>query len=283
MKLRDLNNIVIIGRGKVGQSLTQLFRSLGYKVDNIGHSKPEQMAAVANADITLICVNDGSIQTVCQALTKSFKTGSVVAHCSGTLDSSILSSAEQQGCAVASCHPLNTFPNITLSLQRFATIKHGSYLYAEGDQAALNILLPLFEHAGFNNTCIERQAKPLYHAACVFACNYLSSLMDMSLETATKAGLEKEPFWLSLQPLIQSTLENISANGSAGALSGPIARGDSEIVKSHMNALAEHSDSLKTSYADLGLRALEIAIEKGELSDDDVELLRSVLSGREAS
>jgi predicted short-subunit dehydrogenase-like oxidoreductase (DUF2520 family) len=83
--------------------------------------------------------------------------------------------------------------------------------------------------------------------------------------------------------LIQSTLENISANGSAGALSGPIARGDSEIVKSHMNALAEHSDSLKTSYADLGLRALQIAIEKGELSDDDVELLRSVLSGREAS
>ena len=282
MSLRDLNNIVIIGRGKVGQSLTQLFRPLDYKVDNIGRSTPKQIAAVANADITLICVNDDSIQTVCQALSNSFKTGSVVAHCSGALDSSILSSAQQQGCTVASCHPLNTFPNITLSLQRFATTKHGSYLYAEGDQAALSTLLPLFEQAGFINTQIDRQAKPLYHAACVFACNYLSSLMDMSLETATKAGLEKEPFWLSLQPLIQSTLENIGENGTAGALSGPIARGDSATVKSHINALAEQSDSLKISYADLGLRALQIAVEKGELSDDDIQRLRSVLGDREA-
>ena len=282
MSLRDLNNIVIIGRGKVGQSLTQLFRSLDYNVNNIGRSKPEQMAAVANADITLICVNDESIQTVCQTLAKSFKTGSVVAHCSGALDSSILSSAEQQGCAVASCHPLNTFPNITLSLQRFATTEHGSYLYAEGDQAALSTLLPLFENAGFINTQINREAKPLYHAACVFACNYLSSLMDMSLETAAKAGLESKPFWLSLQPLIQSTLENISDHGTAGALSGPIARGDSATVKSHINALAEQSDSLKISYADLGLRALQIAIEKGELCDADIQRLRSVLGDREA-
>jgi len=282
MSLKNLSNIVIIGRGKVGQSLTQLFSSLDYRVDNIGRSKSKQTAAVANADITLICVNDGAIQTVCQALAKSFKTGSVVAHCSGALDSSILSSAQQQGCAVASCHPLNTFPNITLSLQRFATTKHGSYLYAEGDQAALSTLLPLFEHAGFINTQIDRQSKPLYHAACVFACNYLSSLMDMSLETAAKAGLEKEPFWLSLQPLIQSTLENISAHGTAGALSGPISRGDNETVESHMRALAEHSDSLQISYADLGLRALKIAIENGELSDDDVDRLRAVLNIRDA-
>jgi predicted short-subunit dehydrogenase-like oxidoreductase (DUF2520 family) len=277
MSQRDLNNIVIIGRGKVGQSLTQLFSSLDYKVDNIGRSTLKQIAAVANADITLICVNDGSIQSVCQSLTKRFKTGSVVAHCSGALDSSILSSAQQQGCAIASCHPLNTFPTLSLSLQRFATTEHGSYLYAEGDQAALNILLPLFERAGFINTQIDREAKPLYHAACVFACNYLSSLMDMSLETATKAGLEKEPFWLSIQPLVQSTLENIGENGTAGALSGPIARGDSATVESHMRSLAEHSDSLKISYADLGLRALKIAVEKGELSDADIERLKSVL------
>ncbi|MBL4671614.1 MAG: DUF2520 domain-containing protein [Arenicella sp.] len=282
MSLTKLNNIVIIGRGKVGQSLTQLFRSLDYTVDNIGRTTSEQIAAVANADITLICVNDGSIERVCQALAKSFKTGSVVGHCSGALDSAILSSAQQRECAIASCHPLNTFPNISLALQRFATTEHGSYMYSEGDQAALSTLLPLFEQAGFNNMRIDRHTKPLYHAACVFACNYLSSLMDMSLETAAKAGLEKESFWLSLQPLIQSTLENISEHGTAGALSGPIARGDSATIESHMRALVEHSDSLKISYADLGLRALQIAVKKGELSDGDVERLRCVLGDREA-
>jgi predicted short-subunit dehydrogenase-like oxidoreductase (DUF2520 family) len=281
MRPSEPNSIVIIGRGKVGQSLTQLFASLNYKVVNIGREKSEQIAAVADADITLICVSDGSIQNVCEGLANSFKKDSVVAHCSGALDSSILNSAKQSGCAVASCHPLNTFPNISLSLQRFASTNHGSYMYAEGGLNALNTLTPLFEHAGFNNTCIHREAKPLYHAACVFACNYLSSLMDMSLEAATKAGLEKEPFWRSLQPLIQSTLENISEHGTTGALSGPIARGDSATVEAHMRALSEHSNSLKTSYADLGLRALEIALQKGELSGNDIKRLRLALGDHE--
>jgi predicted short-subunit dehydrogenase-like oxidoreductase (DUF2520 family) len=277
MNLSEPNNIAIIGKGKVGQSLAQLFASLNHNVVNIGRRKSEQIAAVADADITLICVSDEAIQSVCERLANSVKKDSVVAHCSGALDSSILSLAKQRGCSVASCHPLNTFPSISVSLQRFANTKHGSYMYAEGEQDALNTLLPLFENAGFNNTCINREAKPLYHAACVFACNYLSSLMDMSLEAAAKAGLEKESFWRSLQPLVQSTIENINQHGTTGALSGPIARGDSTTVEAHMHALAEHSESLKVSYADLGLRALEIAIRKGELSADDIERLRAVL------
>ncbi|MFT6407912.1 MAG: putative short-subunit dehydrogenase-like oxidoreductase (DUF2520 family) [Arenicella sp.] len=272
--------MVIIGRGKVGQSLSQLFTLLDYQVDNVGRNRSKQVAAVIEADITVICVDDGSIEGVCEALASSFKKGSIVCHCSGALDSSILKSARQRDCLVASCHPLNTFPSISLSLQRFASTSHNSYMYCEGDAAALSVLLPLFERTGFNNMCIQRQAKPLYHAACVFASNYLISLMDMSLEAASKAGLEKQSFWLSLQPLIQSTIENITANGTAGALSGPIARGDHATVKSHTLALDEHSDSLKLSYAELGMRALEIAIESGQLSADDIERLRSALDTR---
>ena len=272
-----MNTIAIIGHGKVGQSLTQLLSSLGYKVDNIGRDRAKQITAVANADITLICVDDGSIQGACEALAASFKVGSVVGHCSGSLDSSILKSAQRRGCSVASCHPLNTFPDIELSLQRFASTDHGSYMYSEGDADALSVLLDIFEHAGFNNTCIEREAKPLYHAACVFACNYLTSLVDMSLETASDAGLNKQSFWMSLQPLIQSTLENITANGTVGALSGPIARGDHATVERHMLALGQRSESLTSSYADLGLTALEIAIKKGELSNGDIARLKLAL------
>ena len=273
-----LANIVIIGQGKVGQSLTQLFAQLGYSVSNIGRSKADQESAVGQADILFLCVDDGSIEQLCTQLAPNLAKGCVVSHCSGALDSMVLSSASKAGCAIASTHPLNTFPNLDDSLSLFSSKHHGSYLYAEGDANALGTLQPLFEEAGFVSLTIKREAKPLYHAACVFACNYLTSLMDMSLESADAAGLDRDQFWKSLQPLIQTTLANIGNQGVTESLSGPIARGDQATVESHIRSLDEHSSSLKNSYIDLGLRALEIAVKKNELSDEQLDSLRKTLN-----
>lgn len=270
-------SIVIIGKGKVGQSLAQLFAAQGLNVTLVGRSFIEQQNACRQADITLITVNDGNIQRVCEALSNSFKTASVVAHCSGALSSSVLNSVKKNNCYTASAHPLNTFPSIEVSLETFKTDKHGSYLYAEGEQTALETLLPIFTVSGFKAQTIESQAKPLYHAACVFACNYLNSLMDMSLSTAEAAGLQRESFWDSLQPLVQATLSNISQQGTAKALSGPIARGDVQTITTHLHELEGVSKQLENSYADLGLRALELAIENNELSDEKVQKIKALL------
>lgn len=270
-------NIVIIGKGKVGQSLAQLFSAQGVQVTLVGRSFIEQQQACREADISLLTVNDGNIQRVCDALANSFKSGSVVAHCSGALSSSTLDSAKKSNCLTASTHPLNTFSSIETSLKTFANEQHGSYLYAEGEEAALEKLLPLFAESGFKTQTIESQAKPLYHAACVFACNYLNSLMEMSLSTAEAAGLERTEFWNSLQPLVQATLSNISQQGTAKALSGPIARGDVETVSAHLLELEDVSKPLKNSYADLGLMALELAIKNGELNDGNIRKIEELL------
>jgi len=269
--------IVIVGRGKVGQGLTQLFKLLNYQVINVGRSIPDQLTAIKHAHFVFLCVNDASITSACEQLAPNLPKGCIVSHCSGALDSSVLKPAQQRGCATASTHPLNTFPNLASSLSLLSSLDHGSYLYAEGDPLALTSLLPLFDAAGFVSLAIERQAKPLYHAACVFACNYLTSLMDMSLETASKAGLEREQFWNSLQPIIQSTIDNISHGGVRQALSGPIARGDTATLETHLHALDHVSTDLKSSYADLGVRALEIAIRKKELSDNEINSIRRIL------
>ena len=150
-------------------------------------------------------------------------------------------------------------------------------MYAEGQANALDQLLPLFVAAGFKTATINRSAKPLYHADCVFACNYLTALMDISLETAENAGLERDDFWNSVQPLIQSTLNNISSNGIENALSGPIARGDANTIAKHQKSLATYDPSLSMNYANLGIRAIEIAQRKGELNEKDINALRKIL------
>jgi len=277
MSTLEPSSIVIIGQGKVGQSLGALFSTRGHRVIKLARDYDKHLTQISSCDIVFICVNDDAIENVCEALSKSLNADSIVTHCSGALDSSILHSAAQVGCSIASCHPLNTFPSIEASLTKFAKLDHGSYIYTEGENRALETLLPIFEDAGFISQEIARSAKPLYHAACVFACNYLTSLMDMSLETARSAKLDEAMFWQSLQPLIQSTLSNIGNSGTTGALSGPIARADIHTVKKHLTALEKEAKSLSANYATLGVRALEIAQRKGELGDAELSALREIL------
>ncbi len=278
MKPLEPHNIVVIGQGKVGQSIGGLLKLRGHRLIELNREYKKHLAEIAVADIVLICVKDDAIETVCKSLAKDFRADAIVAHCSGALDSSVLASAQQNNCLIASCHPLNTFPNLESSLAKFANTDHASYLYAEGDYKALERLLPVFEDAGFIVQEIESTAKPLYHAACVFACNYLTSLMDMSIETARLAKLDEKQFWKSLQPLIQSTLDNITRGDTVTGLSGPIARGDFQTVAKHLDVLKRESKSLSSNYASLGIRALEIAQRKGELTEDELSKLTEILN-----
>lgn len=267
-------NIAIIGSGKVGQSLCQLIRQTTHKVRLVGRSLEQQRSAVTQADITLLTINDDNIETLCRQLTESFKPRSIVAHCSGALGSEVLNSARQQHCHLASVHPLNTFPSIESSLSTFRNLDHGTYLYSEGDKTALEALTPLAKTLGFIPVVLSSDAKTNYHAACVFACNYLTALMDISLNTAQAAGLDRDQFWQAIQPLIQSTLRNISDHGTLKSLSGPIARGDHATIERHLSCLGDS----RTPYKQFGLYALRLAAQRGELSAEQIAQMETLLT-----
>ena len=288
--------IAIIGAGKVGLALAKLFSDSGFRVQlgvrKIGTLSPlvknlanssnnitisDNASAVDSTGICILAVEDKSIQKVCDSLLDDFERNSIIAHCSGALDSSILEKAANSGHTVCSLHPLNTFPTIQAALDLFSNQQHNTSLYCEGNAAALTVCLPLFEQIGFRTIEISRRAKPLYHAACVFACNYLVSLTEISLKTADAAGLDPDEFWDSLQPLIQATLSNISNDGTAKALSGPIARGDAQTLHKHLSALGENNTTLQTSYRDLGQYALSLAKDRGELSKERIAELEQLL------
>ncbi len=265
---------VIIGRGKVGQSFAQLFSLAKLPVQLLGRSLEAQQQAVSDADLTVLCVTDNEIEPLCSELAPYFKRCSTVAHCSGALDSEILASARQRECQLVSMHPLNTFPSIDAALTLFNSLNHNTTLFTEGDADALSILLPLTQQLGFRPLILQTQSKASYHAACVFACNYLSTLMELSQHTAEQGGLGRDEFWQAIQPLIQATLNNISEHGTAGSLSGPIARGDTSTVEKHLLVLNETRDS----YKHLGLETLRLAAKRGELSEKQLATMETLLS-----
>lgn len=291
--------IAVIGAGKLGLALAHLLAKSGYQV-TIGARKPaarintfQKLAlrpsdlppivsyrqATRHADLSLLTIADDAISETCRILATDFKPNSIVAHCSGALDSTILASAAARGCKVASLHPLNTFPSIQAALQLLKNQQHNTSLYCEGDSAALQFSEGVFSRAGFKVVCIDKSSKPLYHAACVFACNYLTSLMDLSLQSAQAAQLPPEDFWQSLQPLITTTLNNISGEGTVDALSGPISRGDVDTVAKHLTVLYEQSAELARCYAVLGQRTLALTERRGDIEQAKIGHLRKLLDG----
>lgn len=204
-------------------------------------------ASFEHTDLLLLCVPDAAIESSCESLADKLTGNEVVAHCSGALDSRVLNSAKQHGCPTASAHPFNTFPNLTNALEVLEA-GHNSYLYCEGDETALSTIMPIFEKSGFTTRIIDAKSKTLYHAACVFASNYLTVLMDMSLATAQAAQLDQREFLAACQPIIKATLGNLETQPAETALSGPLARGDMATVNQHIKVLSAEAPELAQAY-----------------------------------
>ena len=261
----------VVGAGNVGCALALCLANHGYLIELISRDPQRtinrfSMALAANGfnqpanlnirdhpssfgdiDILLLCVPDSAIEATCQSLSEKLCGNEIVVHCSGALDSSILVSAKQRGCSTASAHPLNTFPNLSASLTTLRN-GHNSYLYCEGDEAALSMIQTVFTQVGFNTKTIQAENKVLYHAACVFASNYLTVLMDMSLQTAQAANIDHKEFLQASQPIVKATLTHLEHYSTAAALSGPLARGDMQTVEQHIKSLSDEAPELSKAY-----------------------------------
>src|SRR5438128_779566 len=177
-----------------------------------------------HADVTMLSVPDDQIAPVCAALAQHGHAlpGTVVFHCSGALSSLVLQAATVQGAAVASLHPVRSFAQAGEVAQHFA----GTICGLEGDPLAVQMLKQALAAIGAQTISLEAGSKTLYHAASVFACNYLVTLMDVALQAYVAAGISEDMARQLAEPLVRGTVDNIFKLGPAQALSGPIARGD---------------------------------------------------------
>ncbi len=277
----------------MGTALGALAVRAGYRVAAIADQDPvraEQAAArigqsipvlspreaAGRAELVLLAVPDDAIEALCHELvsTRALARESLVAHCSGALSSASLEPARQElDCRVASFHPLQSFPSVEAALESLP----GSYCFGEGDEVALEALETLGAAIGARCVRIATECKPLYHAAAVMACNYLSALLDAALQLAVSARIERRTAWQALEPLIQATVENVSTLGTEAALTGPIARGDRRTVAAHMEALDERAPELSELYRALGSWTVRLALRKGSIEETDARVLLETL------
>jgi len=288
-------SIAIIGCGTVGTALGKLLGKAGYHIAGVSTASLSTAAKAAQivsakrysdspweisrgVGVVFVTTPDDAIESTCKAiaLRKGFDRKTVVIHCSGAHPSTILVSAKECEASVASVHPLQSFA----SAKEAERLVPGSYFTVEGDKAAVGIARQLVKDLGGIVLEITPAAKALYHAAAVAASNYLVVVMNLALELNRAAGISPDISFKALLPLIRGTLENIGAKGIPQALTGPIARGDVNTVADHIKAMEENIPQFLDIYKTLGRHAVDLAIEKGTLSEMAAKKLIRLLESR---
>jgi predicted short-subunit dehydrogenase-like oxidoreductase (DUF2520 family) len=168
-------------------------------------------------------------------------------------------------------------PNFPFPTRRRVANLHDVCFGIEGDSAAIDAARHLCSLIGATPVELTRAAKPAYHASASIASNFAVTLFDLACRLRTAAGMAPELAARSLLPLLRGTVENVAESGSPAALTGPIERGDVEVVRAHLDSLARLAPDLLPVYTALAYETIRVAIAKGSLQDAQAARLRSIL------
>jgi predicted short-subunit dehydrogenase-like oxidoreductase (DUF2520 family) len=243
--------IAIVGPGRLGTALTLELTQAGYTISEIvsrnsaasrkkawalarkveAHASTRDDAHL-DAELVWFCVPDQEIAAASRQLASVVDWKREIAfHCSGALASDELNGLRQRGAAVASVHPLMTFVSGSMpSLDRVP-------FAVEGDAAAVRAARRIVRDLGGEAFTIRKQHKAAYHTWGTFASPLLVAMLVTAEQLARKAGVSAVEARKKMLPIVRQTLANYEALGPAGAFSGPIVRGDAEIVRKHLQVL----------------------------------------------
>jgi predicted short-subunit dehydrogenase-like oxidoreductase (DUF2520 family) len=262
-----------IPRAFSSRSPESVERAIGFAGKGKGYEHPSE--AARTSPLVFITTPDTLIEPVCAqiALEGGFTRDTVVYHLSGALSSGILRAAGKLGAGTGSIHPLQAFAPYEDGMK--SPFK-GINMSIEGDERAVALGKEIVNALRANSFTIPTHAKTVYHASAVVASNYLVTLEHFALELLKQANLSEENAYEILEPLIMGTLNNIKQRGSINALTGPVARGDDEIVSRHLSDIDQKLPQFSDLYRLLGRYTLDLAAKRGEIGPDAQQKLAAL-------
>ncbi len=206
-------------------------------------------------------------------------------HASGALELGVLAPLRRRH-PVGSFHPLRSFPEPGPP-EAFRGIVIGVDASSEALRRVLNRLA---RDLGAKPKKVDDAQRAVYHAAAVFASNYVVALLAEAVRLLERSGWTEKEAVQGLVPLAEGAIANVRKRGPVAALTGPIRRGDAETVLRHLSALAELDAQAGRAggrrqtdlYRMLGDVALEIA-QKAGLKPAAAEQTRRALTRKVAA
>jgi predicted short-subunit dehydrogenase-like oxidoreductase (DUF2520 family) len=284
-------DVCVIGVGRMGGALAIALSKKGYKVKQLvtkDRERAEKIAGYINpkpkvlspteyekvsTDIIFISAQDSEISNIDRLLAIDLENLPYVFHNSGAKSSDILSELRKNGCQVGSFHPLVSISDPVKDAKNF----QDAYFCLEGDEEAVEIGGYIVNALGGKSFSVPTEYKSLYHASAVMACGHLVTLLSLAFEMFNKCGLESSETQQILLPLIKSTINNLSHQTPAEALTGTFARGDIETMSDHLQAIKTNMrPELLEIYKVIGLESLNLAEHQG-IDENAINMMQTLL------
>ncbi len=270
-----MSTLNLVGCGRVGQTLARLWQQQGTfaiqdvlttalpsaraACDFIGAGQPvPSLSALRPAEVWLLGTPDAQLPAVARALADRELPPAIVFHCSGALDIGVLAPLTAQGWHSASAHCILSFASAASAVAQFA----GTPCALEGQPEACTLLQPAFEAIGARCFAVTSAHKLLYHAAAVFATNFLPVLQAVAEDAWRATGVPPELLPDLRARLLTHAVANITTLGPAGALTGPAARGDTAAIARQGVAVSAWDPLAGAAYQALSTLALRLAAQR---------------------
>ncbi len=279
-----MKNIAVIGAGRAGLSVAKnLNESCDFRVTavtdineefalrsrdflgNIKYTGSDNVRATELADIIIISTPDDYIEATCNKLSEYEQIrGKYIFHLSGSRPSTILSAAKSKNCFIGSIHPLQSMPSPE---EGYKNLKN-AFFCIEGDSEAVEVAKKIVAVISGKYFTINTEMKSLYHAAAVFASNFINTTVFASFYILKDIGVPEDNILEIILPLIKGTVNNIEKLGVIQSLTGPVVRGDFKTIASHLQGLEKYNNDFLQLY----LKLSETTVKLAKLNNNPPEL-----------
>lgn len=273
-----MQRLNLVGAGRVGKTLGRLWQlhdrlqiqdvlttapaSAAAAVEFIGAGQAvSRLADMRPADLWMIATPDAQIADMARQLAEvqarhaPSPTTPLVFHGSGALGSDLLAPLKGLGWRTASAHCILSFATPQVAVTQFT----GTACALEGDPLARTTLRAALTAIGARCFEVASVDKLLYHAAAVFATNFLPVLQSVAEDLWRRTGVPPALIPALRASLLQNAVTNIHTLGPQGALTGPAARGDTAAIARQAAAVSAWSQDAGAAYSALSALALQLA------------------------
>lgn len=209
-------DVTIVGAGRLGTALSRALKEKGVRITG-----PLRRGEAVSGEVVVLAVPDREIANAAA----SVPAGSLVGHTAGAVTLEVFGDRES-----FSMHPLMTAGTGKADFTGASAAVAGSSARARRTARELATTL------GMTPIEIDDAQRIAYHAAASIAANFLVTLETMAERIGEPSGVDRH----HLLPLAKAALENWASLGSV-ALTGPIVRGDDEIVAKQRAEIATHA------------------------------------------
>jgi predicted short-subunit dehydrogenase-like oxidoreductase (DUF2520 family) len=203
------------------------------------------------------------------------KPGSCLLQTSATEPAAALlpAAADTEDVTCLSFHPMKPFNDRMRDLGHFA----GTVLGIEGDGKAVAIGHALAGLMGGHPLNISSRDKSIYHAAGVIAFTGAMALAWAAEKISESLDLDRSFIEKGIVPSMSDASKTVAVPGLPEGLTGPVSRGDVDVVEEQMKALADRFPEFLPVYREVALLNLRMLENDGLLDRDVIEKLKKVL------